>query len=254
MDKQTYMKKFSYAVRWRLPKPEADEVLADYEEIFSGCPAGNDGSFIQELGGPLEAARLLTEPGEYRRWLAAFGFMAVCLLLPEFLLLRARFNRYPLAAMCFLLIIGTAISQAWFWPRRGEGGRRPFPKKLFLLLGCLLVIMAAAAAILAGLAAGIWELLPPAMYGTAAYRIMGAAGTAAAMAGLFGLVKARMSDRRWRALYVMGLMVLTECVLAIAVLVSMDISASSSAWWASYAAGSGIIGLVGLAGTGVSLC
>ena len=34
MDKQTYLKKFSYAVRWRLSKQEADEVLADYEELL----------------------------------------------------------------------------------------------------------------------------------------------------------------------------------------------------------------------------
>ena len=52
----------------------------------------------------------------------------------------------------------------------------------------------------------------------------------------------------------MGLMVLAECVLVIAVLVSMDISTASDSWWASYTGIMAGIGLMGLAGAGVSLC
>ena len=66
MDQQTYLKKFSHFVRWRLPKPEADEVLADYEALFSERLPGNDDAWIQDLGEPLEAARLLTERMEHR--------------------------------------------------------------------------------------------------------------------------------------------------------------------------------------------
>ncbi len=125
MDQQTYLKKFSHFVRWRLPKPEADEVLADYEALFSERLPGNDDAWIQNLGEPLEAARLLTEPKVYRRW---------------------------------------------------------------------------------------------------------------------------------RALYIMGLMVLVECVLVIANLVSMDLGSLSSGWWVSRAVSLSAIGLAGLAGAGVSLC
>ena len=57
MDKQTYLKKFSYAVRWRLSKQEADEVLADYEELFSQAPREDDDLVIQKLGAPSPAAR-----------------------------------------------------------------------------------------------------------------------------------------------------------------------------------------------------
>ena len=83
---------------------------------------------------------------------------------------------------------------------------------------------------------------------------MGISGTAAAVTGLFGLVKARMSDRRWRALYIMGLLVLVECVLVIANLVSMDLGSLSSGWWVSRTVSLSAIGLAGLAGAGVSLC
>lgn len=76
MDQQTYLKTLSYVLRWRLPKPEADEVLADYEEMFSQRPE-DDGRFIGGLGGPFQAARLFTEPKAYRRWLAAFGLIGL---------------------------------------------------------------------------------------------------------------------------------------------------------------------------------
>ena len=247
------MKKRNF-VRWRLPKPEADEVLADYEALFSEHLLENDDAWIQDLGEPLEAARLLTEPKVYRRWLAAFGLMASCLLLPEYLLLRARFNQYPLGLMSILLAAGTAIALICFRPQRKETARAPFPKGLCLMLSVLLLIMAAAAAVLAGLITGIWELLPPAWYGRIAYWTMGISGTAAAVTGWFGLVKARMSDRRWRALYIMGLMVLVECVLVIANLVSMDLGSTTSGWWVSCAVSLSAIGLAGLAGAGVSLC
>lgn len=206
MDQQTYLKKLSCALHWRLPGPEAEDVLSDYQEIFSQRPEEADDRIIRDLGEPLQAARLLTEPDLYRRWLAAFGLMSFCLALPEFLLLQARFYGYPVGMM-------------------------------FLLL-----------------AAEIWKELPPALYGTAAYWTMNLAGTAAAVLVFFGLVKARISDRRWRALYITGLMVLAECVLVTAALVSMDLDAASSGWWVSYAGIMGGIGFMGLAGAGVSLC
>ena len=164
MDQQTYLKKFSHSVRWRLPKPEADEVLADYEALFSEYLLGNDDAWIQDLGEPLEAARLLTEPKVYRRWLAAFGLMAFCLLLPEYLLLRARFNQYPLGLMSILLAAGTAIALICFRPQRKETARAPFPKGLCLLLSVLLLIMAAASHRSTGAAGSkIPSLLPPMM-------------------------------------------------------------------------------------------
>ncbi|WP_285824844.1 HAAS signaling domain-containing protein [Schaedlerella arabinosiphila] len=254
MDQQTYLKKLSCALHWRLPGSEAEDVLSDYQEIFSQRPAEADDRIIRDLGEPLQAARLLTEPDLYRRWLAAFGLMSFCLALPEFLLLRARFYGYPAGMMFLLLAAGTAAALMWFGIHRREREIRPLPKGLCPMLAGLLVVLAAAALILAGLAAEIWKELPPALYGIAAYWTMSLAGTAAAVLGFFGLVKARISDRRWRALYITGLTVLAECVLVTAALVSMDLDAASSGWWVSYAGIMGGIGFIGLAGAGVSLC
>ncbi len=253
MDKQTYLKKFSYAVRWRLSKQEADEVLADYEELFSQAPREDDDLLIQKLGAPSQAARLLTDSKSYRQFLAVFSCMAFCLLLPEFWLLRSRFHQSFEEGMTVLLVAGMSVAVSWFRPHQRADKKSPFPKGLLPALSGLAMITITAIFILLSLAVGAWKFLEPSSYGRVAHAVLGFSGMTATITGFFGLVKARMSDYRWRALYVMGLLVLAECVLATAVLVSMDLRVSSD-WWVSYGVRLSLLGLVGLAGVGASLC
>ncbi len=254
MDKQIFLRKFSRTLRWRLPKSEADEVLADYSEIFSyNFEESNDVS-VQKLGEPIQAARLLSNPKVYYQWLTVFGIMASCLLLSAFLLLRASFNHYPSALMYILFLSGLAVSIVWFRPGHGENRKAPLPKRLLPMLLGLMVMTIATAAIMVCLTMKVWEFIPFSSYGNIASRALQLLGAVAAIFGLFGLIKARLSDRRWRSLYVMGLTVLVECVLVLALLVSMSLDISSIYWWAPYAANSGIVGGIGLIGVGASLC
>lgn len=252
MDKQTYLKQFSRTVRWRLPKSEADEVLADYDEMLSQFCGEHKDMPIQELGAPTQAAKLLSEPKTYYRWLAVFGVMVFCLLLSEFLLLRANFSHYPSGLIYTLFILGSAVSLIWFRPRRGEDRKSPVPKGLLPMLLGLLIVVVAAAVIMAGLIIQDWEFIPPELYGRIAYGTLLLAGTAATIFGLFGLIKARLSDRRWCSLYVMGLTGLAECVLVLALLVSTAVLPAT--WPAPYFYNLGIIGIAGSIGVGVSLC
>ena len=105
MDAQTYLKKFSRIVRWKLPKSEADEVLADYQEMLAQC----SGETTQAFGQPAQAVRLLSEPKMHYRWLAIFALLAFCLLLSEFFLLRASFAQYPTVRMYLLLFVGRCV-------------------------------------------------------------------------------------------------------------------------------------------------
>lgn len=254
MDQKIYLKKFARAVRWRLPQSEADEVLADYQEMFSQRSESQEDLPLQELGDPVQAAKLLSEPKPYYRWLAGFGVMVLCLLLSELLLLRANFSRYPSGLIDALFILGTASSILWFRPRRGEGRKSPFPKRLLSMLLGLLVIIVGVAAIMASLITQAWKFIPPELYGRIAHGTLLLAGAVAAIFGLFGLIEARLSDRRWCSLYVMGLTGLAQCVLVLALLVSPALDASSSAWLIPYTCNLGIIGIVGFIGVGVSLC
>lgn len=250
MDQQTYLKKFSRIVRWKLPKPEADEVLADYQEMLAQC----SGETTQAFGQPAQAARLLSEPKMYYRWLAVFGLLAFCLLLPEIFLLRANFPQYPTVRMYILLIVGLTGSLLWFRPQSGEDRKSPLPKGLCPMLLGLLALVVAVAALLARLIRGVWEALPAGLYGRVAYGALLLMGTAAAIFGLFGLINARLADRRWCALYVMGFTTLVECVLVLALLVNMSLDTSSAGWWVPYGINFGVVGIAGLLGVGRSLC
>jgi hypothetical protein len=242
MDKGAYLVKFSRAARWYLAEPEAAAVIADYRELVERPEAGSDPA--AGIGAPWRAARLLAVPKAYRRWLAAFILMALCLLVPESLLLRASFSASPDRLLALLLAAGLAASLLWFrlppWEKRG-----PLPGGLRPVLAAVLVMLLLAAAVLWGMAAGAWG-------GAAARRTLVLTGTLAAAAGLWGLVQARLTDRRWRAVYVLGLTALAVCVLVLFQLVRMDRSASG--WWHGLAVRCGLLAGLGLCGTGVSLC
>lgn len=254
MDKDIYLKKLSFIVRWRLPKAEADEVLADYAEILSQRPTEDFNHLVKEMGKPIQAARLLTEPKAYRRWLVAFTLMTTCILLPEAMLLWARRGGWSSEeAVVVLLLSGIIAALLWFRPIRGEK-KKPLPQKLLPALAVLLMVPMVAGAILWGLALGVWETLPARFYGIFSTWVLCIAGTATAIISIWGLFKARTSDRRWRALYVLGLTALAECTLVMLLLSSMSLDSSLPNWWVEYVLRGAAVGGVGLVGTGVSLC
>lgn len=254
MNKEIFLRKFSRTLRWRLPKSEADEVLADYDEIFSHDFAKKKDVSIQKLGEPVQAAKRLSNPKVYHIWLVVFGVMTFCLLLPEFLLLCASFNRYPSILIYIVFLLGLAVSIVWFRPGHGEKRKSPVPRRLLPMLLSLIALTVAAAAIMICLTVKVWEFIPLSLYGNIARWALQLTGTIAAIFGLFGLIKARLFDCRWRSLYVLGLTVLAECVLALALLASMSLDTPSIDWWAPYITNFGIVGGIGLIYVGVSLC
>lgn len=250
MDQNTYLKKFSRVVRWRLPESEADEVIADYHALLTQCSEES----TQVFGQPEHAARLLSEPKSYRRWLMAFDLLALCLLLSEFFLLRASYPQYPAVRMYVLFFLGSVGSLLWFRPQPGEGHKPRLPKGLCPLLLGLLVLAAAVVGLLTGLMQGVWQALPAGLYGRIANGSLLLSGTIAAISGLFGLINARLSDRRWCSLYILGLTTLIESVLVHALLVNMSLDTSTANWWMPYVIHFGVVGIAGLLGAGRALC
>lgn len=254
MDKETYLKRFTRAVRWRLPKAEADEVLADYGEMLSRCCVDGREIPLEELGKPAKAAKLLTERTPYFRWLAAFAGMVICPLLCELLLLRTMFRHTPDGVVYALFLLGLTVSLIWFRPRRGERRSRSFPRLLVPALAGLLLILAIAGGILAGLVLQLWWFLPPALYGKAALATLVTAGTVAATCSVGGLIQGRLTDRRWCALYLLGLTGLVECMLLLSLLGSLSLDPSPFRWQLITVCRLGIPGLAGCIGAGVLLC
>ena len=80
LTKEQYLKKFSRAVRWRLPPQESEETIADYRELIFQ-EERDESKLVEELGTPAQAAHLITDVKTYRRWLAVFAVLAFGLFL-----------------------------------------------------------------------------------------------------------------------------------------------------------------------------
>ena len=253
MDKQTYLRKFSTSVRWRLSEKEAREVLADYEEILSEKPDELDEAALRSLGEPVAAVATLTNRGAYRRWLVAFSAMALCILIPWLLLSRRAFYYEPTILVWGTFLLGAGLALLCFQFRHGRE-RQKCPKKLLVWLGVTLALPAVSGLVLCGLMLEWWRLLPDRLYGITACWALWISGSAAAFAGMLGLIKARLSNRRWCALYILALVVLLECVSVLALLTGIDTSTVVPNWWVPYVIRWGTLAGVGLSATGVSLC
>lgn len=257
MDKQTYLQRFSRAARWRLGSAEAADVVADYADLLDQRTPEQADTLVEDLGKPEAAARLLTEEKPYRRWLGIFGVLMFCLLLPELLLLGVQYayNRYLLMDYG-PFAVGLALALIWFRPRL-YGKKTPLPRGLLWALAGVLVFGLAAGAILASLFTGAWERWnwPLESYGPTAQLILCVSGTVAAAAGIHGAVRARMDDRRWGALYVLGLTTVVICMQILATLSSLDgADLDWRGWLMRYSLRWAALGGIGLVGTGVILC
>ena len=82
---------------------------------------------------------------------------------------------------------------------------------------------------------------------------LGLNALAAGTVGMIGLVKARLADRRWRAVYVLGLTGAVACLFMWKMYTGMFWEFRPG-WQTSYVIRYTVIILVGLLGTGGALC
>ena len=274
MLKKNYMTRLERTARWRLPPKEADDVIADYQEMV-GDPPRPEEELLRELGRPRDVIKPLVQPKQYRIWLAVFAVMTACIFIPGtcplpggsyFLWFRLFHTGIPSFNFCRLfLIAGTAVSLVWFRPGRGES-RTPLPRSILIALAVLLAVMGlvwwvswqltlypdgALTNPIFHLPKGFWW--PMANYyegGNLLSFLLEWSALPLIILGIAALVKARTRDRRWRAVYILSLsaMMLAFCVLA--VLTSMDFTAPL----VFPLEHSVEITLIGLVGAGVALC
>lgn len=264
--RRDYLARLSRAARWYLPAAEAAEVLEDYREIVEGR---SEEELRRDLGTPRAAMKQLAQPKAYRRWLAVFAGLAVCVVLPSAdvvwseisqQLIRlfdiwlfvggiAQTSRYAE----WMLPLGTVLALAWF---QRNGRKEQALSKWIVPLLLLLLLGIAWASFLGWLVfAQQWDLLNS-LFPENSWWLrfsLGLYSLAAGVTGMLGLVKARLTDRRWRAVYVLGLTGAAACVFVWKLFSSMILDFSSG-WQAPLITRYIFILLVGLLGTGVSLC
>ena len=263
MTKQRYLRRFSRAVRWRLPPQESEEAIADYREMV--YQEGREESrLVEELGEPVQSAHLLTDVRAYRRWLAVFGVLAFGLFLLAKWCFTGRSSIYfvyydPWWYPVWVLAVGLALSLYWF---RRHGQKSGIVSKWLILALAVVLIMGC------GVLYEIWNVTGIPIYEqltshTSRHRqdvillitAMMYIGVFSALAALVGLVLARCQDRRWLALYILGLTVAAMIGFVTFNMKRMDLSMPDAHEFRTYLfIQLSLMGTAGLIGTGVALC
>ena len=269
-----YLAKLSRAARWYLPPAEAAEVLEDYREFIEQRPRSEE-ELRRDLGSPWSAARQLVQPKAYQRWVTVFAVLAACILLPAVLPLLSelsgivifRFHTYGVDLLWWfislcdkvipfrggLLLTGMALALAWFRRGNGEERRWNLPKGMVPLLALLLAGMAFEWVIAWVTLAMIWPGMPSEIV-IALPLAMTLDMFSMGIIGMFALVKARMADRRWRAVYILALAGSILGLSIFAFWTRMDVSFSDTGWQTSLLLRYIAITALGLVGMGGSLC
>lgn len=268
LTREQYLKKFSRAARWRLPPQESEEAIADYRELIFR-EERDESKLVEELGEPVQAAHLLTDVKTYRRWLKIFAVLAFGL----FLLAWWSWTGIPFIHFSSwdwgmfgegwrgiaVLAVGLALSLYWF--RRHGQKNGPLSKRLVLALA---VVLIAGCRVMYG----IWDVTGALIYeqvsvNTWQYRqqvylvitAMMYVGTLSALAAFAGLVLAKCYDRRWLALYILGVTVAAMIGFVTFNFKGINLDYPTADMIRSYLFARLIpIGAVGLIGTGVALC
>ena len=264
LTREQYLKKFSRAVRWRLPPGESEEAIADYRELI--FQEGRDeAKLVEELGDPVQAANLLTDVNTYRRWLKVFAMLTFGL----FLLAKWSWTGWATRIMgwdawwypMWVMAVGLPLSLYWF--RRHGQKNGTLSKWLVLALAAVLVFGV-------GTMAWTWYVMSPKFLesymeiypDTISWHIVLVrellieGGIACALLAFAGLVLAKCYDRRWLALYALGVATAAMTGFVLFNLKGMDISSAGrlDTFQAYIFARILPVWAAGLLGTGVALC
>ena len=264
LTREQYLRKFSRVVRWRLPPRDSEEAIADYRELI--FQEGRDETkLVEELGTPVHAASLLTDMKTYHRWQKVFAVLAFGLLLlikwdwTAIVNLRLTFvteQWYPI----WVMAVGLPLSLYWF---------RRYGQKNGVLSRRLVLAMTAVSIAGCWVMYWSWDIFGqvPIFEEVSEHTIqlqqqvrglvtaMMYIGTFSSLAALAGLVLARCRDRRWLALYTLGLTVSTMIGFVTLTLVSLFRPLLDPEAFRTYLFARLLpIGAIGLIGTGAALC
>ena len=266
--KQDYMARLERWAKWMLTPQEADDVLGDYRDIAA------DPELRRELGRPREVIKPLVQKKQYRAWLAAFAVMAVGILASG---ISPTFIGYPLWRLLFdgwvehpygayLAALGVVLALVWFRWQGHKDGR--LPKAIPILLAVFLVCIGAVllfcwtcsrdfdSFLEAWGRMKLWigpnEDASRSFYLSRMAMCYGS--PILAFLGVYGLVKARMGDRRWAAVYVLAATAMLTALLVLDWTGRMDLTdrISEELFRQMLLRCSGIAA-AGLLGTGVAL-
>ncbi len=219
MKRKNYLARLCRVARWRLPPEEAAEMIGDYTELTAGR---SDEELILDFGKPKDAVdkvRILYAPRELNSWRIVFGVLCFLLLLfYKQMMIAIPHLVIPYADIYLLLLPSAILPNVWFlWHRKKCTLKtQPLPRALLIWMGLLLIIIISFTTYIHHAFTSYPSLkipsdLPtmfPSLIGNGIVFIEFFVYIVLAVA-FYALIKARMYDRRWRALYIL-------CVSAVA--------------------------------------
>lgn len=262
--KRSYLDQLTRAARWRLPPAEAQEVVEDYTAMLAEEPREEE-ALRREVGEPVQAVRELTQWKSYLRWLAMFAGLIVCLLLP----LLASFPGMHRLWSFFVLNGGEAFWAVLFLLggltgvvllRRQGAGKAKLPKGVLPLLIFQSIgivglwwlgstcIQKALDAVSSGMLSPDWPHAYAWLTGVRVWVLC------TVLLGVAGLVKYRLTDRRWLAVYMLGLTAAVLGMTVLSLMGSLNLEGITPAFCRSFLVENAVVTALGLVGTGMALC
>lgn len=254
--KKDYMTQISKWAKWILPQQEAEDVIADYHDIIN-IPPRSEEELIRDLGKPLDVVKVVAQPGQYGLWLVIFSALAACVIVPIIMAYNTvcwNRNISPASYMVFLCL-GVGLSLWYFRQKKAQRGK--LPRSIVLLLVFLLIGIVGVWFFARLVLTESWEMLnlivPTPGTVEVIHLLLRLSILAMALTALFGLIKARLENRRWCAVYVLGLSGVLLGVSFWLLLRSLDLDAGPG-WQTPFLLKYAFITILGLIGTGVALC
>jgi len=240
-----YFNKLSAIAHWRFSRKEAEDIINDYKLLAEDAYMQGD-DFLSQIGSPVQAMAQIQGMSNYKLWLLAFGWMFFCMAGLTVDLFSYTQNRYW---DVFLLSTGFIVSVGWFLKtEKGYVYKRPISKRTIILLLTMMVLLC-----IEWLLFIIGNYSSSLQYAKFFRFVILVVGSLSVLIGMFGMVIARLSDRRWRSVYTVALTVLANSVFIFSICHDITLNRTIDCWYAPYIQQGGSIVAAGMFATIVSL-
>ncbi len=225
--------RLSRAAYWQLGKEEATDIINDYKEIFEEkFSVGADLSY--KLDHPYQIIKCLRNKRQYFRWISVFSIMIICLLSMAACLFTGGYYLWSVAGLYF---IGEGLSMLYFRSLDREKRHEPRPRKLllFMFAELVLALVILSVAIMSYIGFNtemvqVFDILSSENIGRTITRVIQIIAVILSGLGVFSLYKAKVSDRRWRALYCFGITVVLLCSFVVSYQHSVNLGSDQGVW------------------------
>lgn len=214
----TFFAQLNLALHWYLPQPEADEVREDYQDMQRQAAETGE-VFPPKEDNPLKIARSLSDRREYRRWLLAFGVMLACPLAVGAYLVNYYFPLFDWQNSVFFtrLFFWLGLLAALLWNRHSRRRLPALPRPPRLSAGCAALALFNVISLGLAIFWTVWIMITPYYSMWVNGKMMNTYISLVCLTNvlycLAAVLRGRLENRRWLAMYIIGITLLLGAML-----------------------------------------